>query len=372
MLGKGPPGGSWHRMDPNILTLSLGAWMALPGLPYVSRDTSEKRAFASNVAQYYKDYVEKMNLTRFFENGVTVTKVTSLKTTKANDQDNTHTWVSKVNNDKEEVVDLCTEPEVEQKKSCPLSRALNFITLRGHRKSKTNRCCKRPRENTTNDSSPDRKIRDVSDKLPNSLDCVVRYDFRQPEQRNRFMGISCDLNNFKFSCDSLCSRPREQIRSYLLRNSHSIELTDVPVPYPAKSKSNLNPICDQPFWAVEIHNPETGTHTTYLCKYLVLANGVSDLPNRLKISENQKDPSWLFHDVRTLEIELDCYVNKVDVSLDPVVVIGAGLSAADAVIAARGRNVPVVHIFRSNSTTMNKHLPENMYPEYHKVRFIFS
>lgn len=51
-----------------------------------------------------------------------------------------------------------------------------------------------------------------------------------------------------------------------------------------------------------------------------------------------------------------------------MVVVGAGLSAADAVIAARARNVPVVHVFRNKSATLNKQLPENMYPEYHKVR----
>lgn len=34
VLGRGPPGGSWHRMDPNLRTLSLAAWMSLPGLPF--------------------------------------------------------------------------------------------------------------------------------------------------------------------------------------------------------------------------------------------------------------------------------------------------------------------------------------------------
>lgn len=34
MLGHGPPGGSWHRMDPNLRTLSLSSWMSLPGLDF--------------------------------------------------------------------------------------------------------------------------------------------------------------------------------------------------------------------------------------------------------------------------------------------------------------------------------------------------
>lgn len=34
VIGRGPAGGSWHRMDPNLRTLSLAAWMSLPGLDF--------------------------------------------------------------------------------------------------------------------------------------------------------------------------------------------------------------------------------------------------------------------------------------------------------------------------------------------------
>lgn len=43
MLGKGAPGGSWHRMDPNLRTLSLSAWMSLPGLDFNTWDEREIR-----------------------------------------------------------------------------------------------------------------------------------------------------------------------------------------------------------------------------------------------------------------------------------------------------------------------------------------
>jgi hypothetical protein len=52
---------------------------------------------------------------------------------------------------------------------------------------------------------------------------------------------------------------------------------------------------------------------------------------------------------------------------DPVLIVGAGLSAADAVLAARFRSLPIVHMFRKKAGTLGKELPENMYPEYHKV-----
>lgn len=72
----------------------------------------------------------------------------------------------------------------------------------------------------------------------------------------------------------------------------------------------------------------------------------------------------------------------LDGLLDPVLVIGAGLSAADAIMAARFRGIPVLHIFRDSSNDWNKEsndkiktntfdklqwLPSSIYPEYHKV-----
>lgn len=63
-------------------------------------------------------------------------------------------------------------------------------------------------------------------------------------------------------------------------------------------------------------------------------------------------------------------------------IIGAGLSAADAIIAARFRGIPVLHAFREsinksegkeataeseNAFDRLQWLPASMYPEYHKV-----
>lgn len=67
--------------------------------------------------------------------------------------------------------------------------------------------------------------------------------------------------------------------------------------------------------------------------------------------------------------------------IDPVLVIGSGLSAADAIMAVRFHGIPVLHAFRDSSNEWNKSndekirtiydrlqgLPSSMYPEYHKV-----
>lgn len=98
----------------------------------------------------------------------------------------------------------------------------------------------------------------------------------------------------------------------------------------------------------------------------MLACGSYDSPNRLDIFKNGNDPEWLIHDLRSLETKLDQKLHEGDV-VDPVLIVGAGLSAADAVMAVRSRNIPVVHVFRGRSAEFTKQLPENMYPEYHKV-----
>lgn len=65
----------------------------------------------------------------------------------------------------------------------------------------------------------------------------------------------------------------------------------------------------------------------------------------------------------------------------PVLVVGAGLSAADAIMAARFRGIPVLHAFRNSTNEWGKEtavkinssydrlqwLPSAIYPEYHKV-----
>lgn len=67
--------------------------------------------------------------------------------------------------------------------------------------------------------------------------------------------------------------------------------------------------------------------------------------------------------------------------IPPVLVIGAGLSAADAIMAARFRGIPVLHAFRNSLNEWDKQtaeritisydrlqwLPDSIYPEYHKV-----
>lgn len=404
-MGKGPPGGSWHTMDPHILTLSLGSWMALPGLPYKARDGFEKRASAKNVAQYYEEYVKELNLLKKFKTGIVVTKIKYL-----NPHDSKLDYENGIKEDRiyadDENKNMSNgsslniierqETRCKKEKSCSISSALNFIISRAQRRGTMDRCCKRRREIfSKHDLSPDRKMREVVNlKLDNTdfLELSQNLSYREKMMqlklndinRRRFkersISLCCDSDSFNYNCDSVHSKSYNDRGSFFnfLRNANSLELSVTKVPIvetqllnlkdcdpPSKKIDNLNNT--KPKWLVEAYDLHKKTRVSFTCNYLVLANGSSDLPNKLEISNNQIDPVWLLHDVRSLEIELDLYLQENPENPDPVLIVGAGLSAADAVIAARSRNIPVIHVFRNKSTNLSKQLPENMYPEYHKV-----
>lgn len=58
--------------------------------------------------------------------------------------------------------------------------------------------------------------------------------------------------------------------------------------------------------------------------------------------------------------------------MNPVLIVGAGLSAADAVTMCRASGINVIHVYRNRSVGLDKMLPETVYPEYHEVSEINS
>ncbi|CAG9820808.1 unnamed protein product [Phaedon cochleariae] len=344
VLGKGPPGGSWHHMDPQILTLSLGSWMSLPGLPLITRDSREKRAYASNVAKYYVQYTEQMDLAKHFRNNVSVHLVERLDDSSSQFRNDRcersilkrNNWVKKVNKEMREDEEAGIESEMDKTrnrkdKTCFISNAINCLMLKHRKKSR----CKRPR-----DSSPKRQL--------------VTVDPQLPSDKKRSISLCCDSRN-------VCDKYNDTVNIYSLRNSCSLDFNPVPSAYNLECDPEAN-------WLVTAVDTQTGEKIDYSCKYLVLATGGNDLPNRLEVSKEKGDPNWLVYDLRSLEEKVDAHVEcHHSDEIDPVLVVGAGLSAADAIIATRGRNIPVIHVFRNKSPELNKLLPENLYPEYHKV-----
>ena len=131
---------------------------------------------------------------------------------------------------------------------------------------------------------------------------------------------------------------------------------------------------NQLMWEVvgkrEICNPKTGKSEMesfcYLTPSVVLANGAFDLPNVLRVPG--EDLPYILHSLP----ELDGRIRrgKIAKNGDPVVVIGAGLSAADAILHARSADLPVAHIFRQwghDPLAVFRQLPPTLYPEYDAV-----
>ncbi|KAM9859182.1 oxidative stress induced growth inhibitor 1 [Aulostomus maculatus] len=103
-----------------------------------------------------------------------------------------------------------------------------------------------------------------------------------------------------------------------------------------------------------------------LAHNVVLATGTHDIPARLG-AEGESLP-FVCHSFWELEAAISC--GELDQSSDPVLVVGAGLTAADAVLAAHHLNTPVYHVFRRSVTDPGlifNQLPKMLYPEYHKV-----
>lgn len=174
-------------------------------------------------------------------------------------------------------------------------------------------------------------------------------------------------------------------------------------------------------WQVEGFENESQKRFRYRCKRVVLASGTTDSSNRLGIPEEDTQNSWVTHDLSDLENKLDEHLklqsksnfikffhgkkeklenSNLDFFLiitgsssvvrssgkmkspksEPILVVGAGLSAADAIMASRFRGIPVLHAFRDASIDLDEvkksnnsgairlqYLPDSVYPEYYKV-----
>ena len=104
----------------------------------------------------------------------------------------------------------------------------------------------------------------------------------------------------------------------------------------------------------------------YRARNVVLATGQADTQNRLEVA-GERLP-FVLHSVPELEAVVAS--GKITSGSDPVLVVGAGLSGADAIISAQGHRLPVAHLFRKRANDPQlifAKLPGNLYPEYHAV-----
>ncbi len=108
---------------------------------------------------------------------------------------------------------------------------------------------------------------------------------------------------------------------------------------------------------------------SYLTKRVVLATGSQDLPNRVHLPGEDRLP-FVLHSLHQLEEKIAASKGALNRDSPPVLVLGAGLSAGDAIITALKEGIPVAHAFRRSAedpALIFKMLPPAIYPEYHEV-----
>ncbi|XP_007432305.1 oxidative stress-induced growth inhibitor 1 [Python bivittatus] len=111
----------------------------------------------------------------------------------------------------------------------------------------------------------------------------------------------------------------------------------------------------------------SGTHPfSVYAENVVLATGTYDSPTHLGIKGEHLP--FIHHTLSALE---EAVKNKeIGIMSDPILIVGAGLTAADAILFAHHCNIPVIHAFRrrvNDPALIFNQLPKTMYPEYHKV-----
>ncbi len=104
----------------------------------------------------------------------------------------------------------------------------------------------------------------------------------------------------------------------------------------------------------------------FVCKHLVLACGANDLYNNLNVKgENYR---YILRSIRELEEKINENPEKFKIA--PLLIVGAGLSAADAILLAKRHKIKMIHVIRRSVHDPNlvfKTLPKKSYPEYHEV-----
>lgn len=323
VLGKMKAGGSWQRMEGSMQTLSQSGWMELPDLPF--RQWIEKRhklkygsgrATTGDVRDYYEEYVATKGLSEHFRDHHIVTSIQKVFNT-PNDID-------------------CESGEVEP--CCQNVRQVHEFLweVRGYR------------------IIPSKKDKLFSSSSSLESDCSSGSELPSVGLQRVF---SCsDLPSATKSSfqRERCSSASEEKSSSPVEPMSASTSSLVHTDYFSDTLSDMLPLGEREEFC-------------YVARSVVLATGTYDIPNRLGVL-GEKNSASVLHSLCAFEQYLS--TEKAKSTTAPVCVVGAGLSAADAILMALEAGVPVIHVFRCSPRDPGlifRRLPETIYPEYHRV-----
>jgi len=397
VLGRGKPGGIWQTLNGSLLTVSLGGWMELPNLSMTnwkesqqfkegSKEAMSRRTSVANVSKYYTDYVEIMGLIENFRDN---TVVTGVKQVKCEDI----CGLGKISHSKEHQDKYVTNPTYQGDAAASEEEEVFNVDIDDQAPDDlSSQCSSMSRRRSLSSASMDScTIDPCSPMPPQSLPSTSSQRCRPEHQHN------CD-NDISFSCDfsqSLEQRCDESLLNWdpilnpslfscsyrqtpnLIGRAASIQDYSRSLSsesYKIRSRQYMEKLCTQEtlfeVTGYEVIANHAGAKEMkefkYVAKNVVLATGQTDEPNRLEVTG--EDLPFVLHNLKDLD-EL-VTTHRLTPHSDPVLIVGAGLSAADAIIHSQGLGLSVAHVFRKAVTDpgliFNK-LPVALYPEYHRV-----
>lgn len=240
VLGASPPGGSWHRMDSNLRTLSLSAWMSLPGLDF-------------------NTWIAKRNSNASNENK------TGIKQLKKNPNCNNKTYAT--------------------------NWWRCFASIRNNRYNSNNNnnpfMCER------NDVDLKYHVNDVEVKL--NQDNMVSTQLVHTQVPRRILSMRRQVSR-EVQTRALVSDVAQYYEHYvkemnLTRYFHNNTLVTCVKPITCPTNKHVR-------WLVR-GIQTNGTVFAYTCQNVVLANGAADLANRLGVN-GEGSNEWIKHDLPAL------------------------------------------------------------------------
>lgn len=366
VLGRGPPGGSWHRMDPNLRTLSLAAWMSLPGLSFADWERShpptvdplspldDPTTLSNNHNLLHHNHQNNPYLPS--DGGVKILKTNNQHGASINHNRKILIGSSNVSsnsnfNDSTSVSPCARCSELKRQQN---PRQVTLV-------------CNRCRLANKNNQPQQHQQQTIAYEDPNGKVNVKLY----PPRRN--LSLKRQLSK-EVETRALISRVAQYYESYVdemklgkFFMNDTIVTTVLPLDFSNVSGPQIPEKLRGGRWIVSGFDRNTNKQFTVVCKNLVMANGASDLANRLGVKGEGLEMPWVKYELPHLERALEACDEEARSRLKPVLIVGAGLSAADAVTICRSSGIPVVHVYRNRTAGLDKMLPGSVYPEYHEV-----
>lgn len=404
VLGSGLPGGVWQTIEGDMLTVSLGGWMELPNLNMAEwkasaaeKEGSEvhsRRATVNQVSQYYLDYVKVMGLEENFHNNTMVTGVRRItpeemicpetnarchiESSNSSPQLSLHRRGSEAlfkldeDKDEDELTSYCSSMTPSSGTSHRETESMSSSSITSTSPPESTQLAARWSPQATNHESPP-----ISGRFyPPNCDIFDECSGRDISM-DMFMSRSvypsvCPswdpiLNPSLFSSSFLGSTFTQtspcRVASSSVRRCSLSHMTN-------SYRRSLCPVSngsqDDIFYEVTGFSTTDSQPFKYHTKNIVLATGMTNKPKKLEV-QGEELP-FVFHSLSQLEDAVKS--GSLTSNSDPVLIVGTGLSAADAIINTQGHNIPIVHSFRrsvDDRTLIFNKLPEALYPEYHAV-----